>query len=84
MPTVELIAVGTELLLGQLVDTNTPYIEEQLAEYGIDVRATHAVGDNRERIAGAISGSLTRADGVITTGGLGPTIDDLTKEAVCD
>ena len=84
MASVELIAVGTELLLGQLVDTNTPYIAGQLAANGIDVRATHAVGDNRERIVFAISGALTRADGVITTGGLGPTIDDLTKEAVCD
>ncbi|HZZ00634.1 MAG TPA: competence/damage-inducible protein A [Candidatus Baltobacteraceae bacterium] len=83
MATVELIAVGTELLLGQLVDTNTPYIAQQLAENGIDVRATHAIGDNRERIASSISGALSRADGVITTGGLGPTIDDLTKEAVC-
>lgn len=84
MASVELIAVGTELLLGQLVDTNTPYIAGQLAANGIDVRAMHAVGDNRERIVFAISGALTRADGVITTGGLGPTIDDLTKEAVCD
>jgi nicotinamide-nucleotide amidase len=81
---VELIAVGTELLLGQLVDTNTVFIEQSLAEAGIDVRATHVVGDNRERIAAAIRGALGRAEGAITTGGLGPTIDDLTKEAVCD
>lgn len=81
---VELIAVGTELLLGQLVDTNTTYIAQRLAEAGIDVRATHAVGDNRDRIAAAIRGALGRAEGAITTGGLGPTIDDLTKEAVCD
>ncbi len=81
---VELIAVGTELLLGQLVDTNTVFIEQSLAEAGIDVRATHVVGDNRERIAAAIRGALERAEGAITTGGLGPTIDDLTKEAVCD
>jgi nicotinamide-nucleotide amidase len=84
MSSVELIAVGTEILLGQLVDTNTPYVERQLAEAGIDVRGTHAVGDNRERIAAAIRGVLARADGAVTTGGLGPTIDDLTKEAVCD
>ena len=84
MSSVELIAVGTEILLGQLVDTNTPYVERQLAEAGIDVRGTHAVGDNRERIAAAIRGVLARADGAMTTGGLGPTIDDLTKEAVCD
>jgi nicotinamide-nucleotide amidase len=84
MAVVELVAVGTELLLGQLVDTNTTYIEQSLAENGIDVRGTHTVGDNLERIASVISGALARADGVITTGGLGPTIDDLTKEAVCD
>ncbi|MGZ3531412.1 MAG: competence/damage-inducible protein A [Vulcanimicrobiaceae bacterium] len=84
MLSVEVIAVGTELLLGQLLDTNTAYIVNELAGAGIDVYGTHAVGDNRERIAKAIGGALERADGVITTGGLGPTIDDLTKEAVCD
>jgi competence/damage-inducible protein CinA-like protein len=83
MAVVELISIGTELLLGQLVDTNTTYIEQKLAENGIDVRGTHTVGDNMERIASVISGALSRSDGVITTGGLGPTIDDLTKEAVC-
>ncbi len=81
---VELIAVGTELLLGQLVDTNTTFVASQLAQSGIDVFATHAVGDNRKRIAGAMAAALERADGVITTGGLGPTVDDMTKEAVCD
>jgi nicotinamide-nucleotide amidase len=84
MASVELVAVGTELLLGQLTDTNTPYIERRLAEIGVDVRGTHAVGDNRERIAETIRGVLERRDGAIVTGGLGPTVDDLTKEAVCD
>jgi nicotinamide-nucleotide amidase len=84
MPSVEIIAVGTELLLGQLLDTNTTFIAQRLAENGIDVYATHDIGDNRERIAAAICGALQRADGVLTTGGLGPTIDDLTKEAVAD
>lgn len=81
---VELVAVGTELLLGQLVDTNTTYVASQLAENGIDVYATHGIGDNRARIAAAVGAAMDRADGVITTGGLGPTVDDLTKEAVCD
>jgi nicotinamide-nucleotide amidase len=81
---VELIAVGTELLLGQLTDTNTVFIAQSLAEAGIDVYGTHTVGDNRSRIAAAMRAALERVDGVITTGGLGPTIDDLTKEAVCD
>jgi nicotinamide-nucleotide amidase len=84
MPDVELIAVGTELLLGQLLDTNTAFVAARLAENGIDVRATHAIGDNRERIAQAIRAALARCDGVVTTGGLGPTVDDLTKEAACD
>ena len=84
MPSVELLSVGTELLLGQLVDTNSAYIARSLADCGIDVYATHAVGDNRARIAAAMRAALERADGLITTGGLGPTIDDLTKEAVCD
>ncbi|MHB8177358.1 MAG: competence/damage-inducible protein A [Vulcanimicrobiaceae bacterium] len=84
MSNVELIAVGTELLLGQLVDTNTAFIAAQLAQVGIDVYATHAVGDNRGRIARAISDAWQRSDGVILTGGLGPTVDDLTKEAICD
>jgi len=84
MASVELVAVGTELLLGQLTDTNTPYVAARLAEVGIDVRGTHAVGDNRERIAATFRDVLMRRDGAIVTGGLGPTIDDVTKEAVCD
>jgi|SRR5579872_46835 len=84
MPCVEILAVGTELLLGQLVDTNSAYIAKSLADGGIDVYGEITVGDNRERIAAAMRGALDRADGVITSGGLGPTIDDLTKEAACD
>lgn len=84
MAEVELLSVGTELLLGQLVDTNAAHVAGQLAAAGIDVRAAHTVGDNRERIARALRESLARADGVVSTGGLGPTVDDLTKEAVCD
>lgn len=84
MPSVEIIAIGTELLLGQLVDTNTAHIAQALAAEGIDVYATHSAGDNRTRIAATISAALERADGVVTSGGLGPTVDDLTKEAVCD
>lgn len=84
MPSVEIMAVGTELLLGQLLDTNTKFIAEQLAANGIDVHEIVAVGDNRERIAAAIREGLNRADGLVSTGGLGPTVDDLTKEAVCD
>ncbi len=81
---VELVAVGTELLLGQLHDTNTLFVAQQCAGAGIDVLGTHTVGDNRTRIINTLHGALERVDGVITTGGLGPTVDDLTKEAVCD
>ncbi|MDQ6826714.1 MAG: competence/damage-inducible protein A [Candidatus Eremiobacteraeota bacterium] len=81
MPSVELLSVGTELLLGQLIDTNGPYIAQRLAESGIDVFTSHSVGDNEHRISAAITAALGRADGVIATGGLGPTVDDLTKEA---
>ncbi len=84
MPCVEILSVGTELLLGQLVDTNSAYIAKSLADGGIDVYGKLTVGDNRERIAAAMRGALDRADGVIASGGLGPTIDDLTKEAACD
>lgn len=81
---VELLAIGTELLLGQLVDTNTPYVAAQLADVGVNVFAAHTIGDNRARIVAAIRSSLERADGVITTGGLGPTVDDMTRDAVCE
>lgn len=81
---VELIAVGTELLLGQLTDTNTVFVAQSLASAGIDVYGTHTVGDNRSRIISAMNAALERVDGVITTGGLGPTVDDLTKEAAAD
>ncbi len=84
MLAVELIAVGTELLLGQLTDSNTVFVASQLAAGGIDVLGTHQVGDNRARIAATMRLALERVDGIITTGGLGPTVDDLTKEAVCD
>lgn len=81
---VELLAIGTELLLGQLVDTNTPYVAAQLADVGVNVFAAHTIGDNKARIVAAIRSSLERADGMITTGGLGPTVDDMTRDAVCE
>lgn len=81
---VELLAIGTELLLGQLVDTNTPYVAAQLADVGVNVFAAHTVGDNKARIVAAMQTALERADGVISTGGLGPTVDDMTRDAVCE
>src|SRR5665213_185976 len=79
---VEIVAVGTELLLGQVVDTNSSWISERLAESGLDCNFQVKVGDNLDRIAAAIRGSLARADAVIVCGGLGPTQDDITREAI--
>jgi len=78
----EILCVGSELLLGQIVDTNAAYIATQLARYGIDVRRKQTVGDNLERIVRAIRSALQNADVLIITGGLGPTSDDLTREAI--
>ncbi|MDR7556355.1 MAG: competence/damage-inducible protein A [Armatimonadota bacterium] len=78
----ELISVGTELLLGQITDTNAAYLARLLASYGVDLPYKQTVGDNLDRLQAALRLALSRADLVITTGGLGPTEDDLTVEAV--
>ncbi|MGZ4104131.1 MAG: competence/damage-inducible protein A [Actinomycetota bacterium] len=78
----EVLTVGTELLLGDIVDTNAAYIGQALASIGVDCFMRVAVGDNEQRIADAISAALGRADAVIVTGGLGPTQDDVTREAI--
>lgn len=78
----ELISVGTELLLGQIVDTNAAYLAQRLAEVGIDVYYKQTVGDNPTRIEEAVRLALSRADVVVMTGGLGPTEDDLTVATV--
>jgi len=80
----EVIAVGTELLLGQIVDTNSSYIGEQLALAGIDSHFQTKVGDNAARIKGAIELALSRSDAVILCGGLGPTQDDITRNVIAD
>lgn len=82
MPSIEIIAIGTELLLGEIQDTNTRYLARAAMEAGIDLYRATLIGDNPQRIAGAIQEALTRADIIITTGGLGPTIDDPTRQAV--
>lgn len=79
----EIVAVGTELILGDIVNTNAQYISKKMAELGYDVHYHISVGDNIDRIAAVIKYSLERTDMIITSGGLGPTDDDLTKEAVC-
>ncbi|MBI5032363.1 MAG: CinA family nicotinamide mononucleotide deamidase-related protein [Chloroflexi bacterium] len=78
----ETISIGTELLLGQITDTNAVWIAERLSEVGVDLYFRTTVGDNVGRIVDAITHALTRADVIITTGGLGPTVDDMTREAV--
>jgi nicotinamide-nucleotide amidase len=82
MASTEIVTIGTEILLGHLVDTNSVHIANRLADHGVDVYAKHSVGDNADRLAAMLEDVLERADGVITTGGLGPTVDDLTKDAV--
>ncbi|MBU5306444.1 competence/damage-inducible protein A [Clostridioides mangenotii] len=76
----EIISVGTELLLGDIVNTNSQYIAKELASIGIEVYHQSTVGDNVDRLYECLKESLERSDVVITTGGLGPTTDDLTKE----
>ncbi|HRI89218.1 MAG TPA: CinA family nicotinamide mononucleotide deamidase-related protein [Candidatus Hydrogenedentes bacterium] len=80
----EIVMIGTELLLGQIVDSNATHIGRVLAENGIGLYQKTTVGDNRQRIAKVLELALERADVVLTSGGLGPTEDDLTREAVSD
>lgn len=75
----EIVTIGTEMLLGDLVDTNTAWISHQLAGLGVGIYRHTTVGDNSERIVGALKDAASRADLVVTTGGLGPTSDDLTN-----
>lgn len=82
MPSAEIITIGTEILLGEIVDTNTRYIARALRGLGVDLYRTITIGDNVKRISEAIQASMQRAEIVITTGGLGPTVDDPTREAV--
>lgn len=77
---VEIVSTGTELLLGQIVNTNAPYLARRLNELGFDVLFQSTVGDNRARMTQVLSTALSRADIIITTGGLGPTQGDITKE----
>ena len=78
--TAELISVGTEILLGNIVNTNAQYLAKRLADLGIEVHYQTVVGDNPERIQSALDVAYSRAEMVILTGGLGPTKDDMTKE----
>lgn len=79
---VEVVAVGTELLLGQIIDTNSAWLGEQLAAAGMDRHYSTVVGDNLQRIVVALRDALARSEAVIVCGGLGPTQDDITREAI--
>jgi len=80
----EIICIGTEILLGQILNTNQQWLSLRLSELGIDVYHQSTVGDNPQRLAQAIRQGLDRSDIVITTGGLGPTVDDITLEVISD
>ncbi|HEY53660.1 MAG TPA: CinA family nicotinamide mononucleotide deamidase-related protein [Caldilineae bacterium] len=80
----EIVTTGTELLLGEIVDTNATFIARQLREVGVNMYYKTTVGDNRQRLAEVLRHGLQRSDLIIVTGGLGPTVDDITREAVAD
>jgi len=80
----EILMIGTELLLGQIVDTNASWLGQTLADHGINLYQKTTVGDNRQRIERCLDNGLNRADVILTSGGLGPTEDDLTREAIAE
>ncbi|MBQ1445684.1 MAG: competence/damage-inducible protein A, partial [Solobacterium sp.] len=80
----EIICVGTELLLGNILNTNAQYLSRKLAEAGAEVHFQTVVGDNPARIMDAVRIAFTRADTIILSGGLGPTKDDMTKEKIAE
>lgn len=84
MPNAEIISIGSELLLGQIVDTNAAWMAQRLSEQGINLFYKTIVGDNPKRMNEVLAQALDRADIVITGGGLGPTQDDLTRESIAD
>ncbi len=79
-----IVSIGTEILLGEIVNTNSQYLSVELAKLGIDVYEHHTVGDNRQRLLDYFQEALKKYDMVIATGGLGPTIDDISKETACE
>src|SRR3990170_8635292 len=80
----EIITIGDEILIGQIVDTNSAWIAKKLNEIGIEVKQISSVSDSREHIINALREAESRADIILITGGLGPTKDDITKKTLCD
>lgn len=81
---VEIVCVGTELLLGDIINTNAPYLAKECADLGLDCYYQTVIGDNHDRLLNQVKQSINRSDIVIFTGGLGPTYDDITKETVAE
>lgn len=84
MSVCEILSVGTEILLGDILNTNSKYLSTELAKLGISVLRHTTVGDNHERLSAALKTALSRSDIVIATGGLGPTADDITRDVCCE
>ena len=84
MANAEIVAIGSELLLGQIVDTNSSWMAERLTNLGVNLFHKTIVGDNPKRMTEVLNLALDRSDIVITGGGLGPTQDDLTREVVAE
>src|SRR3990172_4669801 len=82
MPAAEILTIGTELLLGEIADTNTQYLARQLRDAGIDLFYATTVGDNEGRIAEAVRHAISRSQILLCTGGLGPTVDDVTRKGI--
>ncbi|MFN4152907.1 MAG: molybdopterin-binding protein, partial [Candidatus Sericytochromatia bacterium] len=80
----EIVCIGTELLLGDIVNTNASFLGKELSSLGISVFHTTVVGDNKERIIQVLKTAFSRSDLIITSGGLGPTEDDLTHESIAN
>ena len=80
----EIISIGTELLLGEITNTNSAYLASQLTLLGLDLNFISTVGDNQYRLIETLKQAWQRSDIIITTGGLGPTQDDITREAVAE
>ena len=84
MISAKIITIGDEILIGQIIDTNSTFISKQLISIGVEVREILTISDNKEDILNAFTDSVNKFDIIITTGGLGPTNDDITKEVFCE
>ena len=81
---VEIITIGDEILIGQIIDTNSAWMATQLNQYGFEIHRITSVHDNGQQIKDAINYAFSQADVVLLTGGIGPTKDDITKHTLCE